>query len=85
MRNEEEIKKLRFNLLNQINQLEVFICRKSETITNIEVPIFWSQLPNEINSLRDDIKFFKKEINVIEGQIKLIDWLLFQNDVKFIF
>ena len=85
MRPEKEIKKLRANLLNQLDELELLISRKSETIMKIEAPVVWSQLPREVYSIKDEIKFLKKEINVLEGQIKLIDWVLMQsNEIEFI-
>ena len=83
MRAEKEIENLRHNLLNQIDDIEILMRRKLETIINYETPIVWSELPNEVNSLRDEIKFLKKEINVLEGQIKLIDWILSLNERGF--
>lgn len=80
MRSEQEIIKLRTNILKQIDELELLISRKSEAIMQIDAPIVWSHLPYEINALRDNIKFLKKEINYFEGQIKIIDWMFEKND-----
>jgi hypothetical protein len=80
MRTEKEIKKLRANLLNQIDELEIFMSRKVEIFINIQAPMNSIQLPLEIHRLRDEIKFLRKEINVREGQIKLLDWVLLTNE-----
>ncbi len=84
MRSDQEIKKIRTSLNRQIDSLELLVIRKSETIMNIETCIVFTHLSNEANLIRDEIKFLRKEINVLEGQIKLIDWFLGKsNEIKF--
>jgi hypothetical protein len=84
MRSEKEIKILRDKILKEIDKLELLIGIKTEIILNMQAPINLIQLPNEINSLRDEIKFLIKETNVLEGQIKVIDWFLLHENKEFI-
>ena len=56
--------------------LESLIQVEIEKIINAKAPEVWSTGTHEISNSRDYIKFLSKEIDVLNGQIRIMEWVL---------
>jgi len=76
MRTNEDLKIKTEEILIKKNHLESLMKIETEKIFNAKAPEIWSTGTREISYSRDYIKFLSKEIDVLNGQINIIQWVL---------
>jgi hypothetical protein len=76
MKTTEDLKIKIEEILIKKNHLESLIKIEIEKIINAKAPEVWSIGTHEISNSKDYIKFLSKEIDVLNGQISIIEWVL---------
>ena len=74
MRTNEDLKLKIEEISIKKTHLESLIQVEVEKIINARAPEVWSSGTNEISNSKDYIKFLSKEIDVLNGQIRIIEW-----------
>lgn len=75
MKTKEDLKLKIGEILIKKNHLETLIQCEIEKIINARAPEVWSTGTNEISNTKDYIKFLSKEIDILDGQINIIEWI----------
>ena len=79
MRTKEDLRIKIEEILIKKNHLESLIQVEIDKIISAKAPEVWSAVTNEISSSKDYIKFLSKEIDVLNGQISILEWVSTDN------
>ena len=79
MKTKEDLRIKIEEILIKKNHLESLIQVEIEKIISAKAPEVWSSGTNEISNSKDYIKFLSKEIDVLNGQISILEWVSTDN------